>query len=118
MEMRWIKREKRASQARQSAYLKGMEVFYKPGKREAQVENQCFKYGIESLQGLLVYIILIMRHKVIANKRVTAMGYYFRGRGKKPYFHPIMGHIQSLFPIMGSFSGNYGLLYPIDLKKR
>ena len=26
---------------------------------------------------------------------------------------PIMGHIQSCFPIMGSFSGKYGLLRPI-----
>ena len=28
-------------------------------------------------------------------------------------FHPILAHIQSLFPIWGCFSGNYGLLCPI-----
>ncbi len=39
--------------------------------------------GFYGLQGSLVDIMFILRHKVIANKQVTEMGYYFRGRGKK-----------------------------------
>lgn len=71
----------------------------------------------ESLSFISEYevdIILFIRHKDVVNKQVTSMGYYFRGRGKKCGFHPILAHIWSIFPILGSFLGNYGLLYPIN----
>lgn len=71
------------------------------------------KYGIKSLQGGLVDIIFLIRHKDVANKQVASMGYYFSSRSKKAYFHPIMGHICALFPILGLFRACFGHQCPI-----
>jgi len=81
--------------------------------RKARDEGLCFNYGIESLQGKLVYIIFLIRHKDVANKQVTSMGFYFRGRGKKRKFYPIMGLYMAINPISRSLSGNSGLSRPI-----
>ena len=78
--------------------------------------SSMLKVGFSGLQGKLVDIMFILRHKDIANKQVTGMGYYFRGRGKKAYFHPIMRQYTTLFPISRSFSGNYGQFCPVIFK--
>lgn len=43
------------------------------------------------------------------------MGYYFSSRSKKAYFHPIMGHICTLFPILELFLACFGHRYPMGL---
>jgi len=70
---------------------------------------------IESLQGKLVYIIFLTRHKDVANKQVAKMGYYFRGRGKKCYIRPIISNIYPIsdlyYPIIGCYLGYISHIY-------
>ncbi|KKM99932.1 hypothetical protein LCGC14_1142880 [marine sediment metagenome] len=76
--------------------------------------SSMLKVGFSGLQGKVVDIIDILRHKVIANKQVIPVGYYSRESREKLRFCPIMGHIRALFPISRSISGNFRLLCPIN----
>lgn len=53
----------------------------------------------------LVYIILIIRHRAIANKGVTVMGYYFRDIPLESDYYPILACIEGIFRIWGCFWG-------------
>ena len=106
-----ILQDLRLSSVRRYEHLRlYMSIFNTTRKRRDA--SLMLKVGFSSLQRNVVDIIFLIRHKVIANKQVTEVGYYFRGRGKKRKFCPIMRHIQSYFPISRSFLGNFGQFCP------